>query len=296
MAATVPKVAHVVADGVNIFYRYAGSNAPRAPTVVLLHGFPSSSHMYRNLMPSLAVRGYRVIAPDLPGFGFTEVPKERRYKYTFENFATTFTAFVDALKLKRFALYIFDYGAPTGLRFALNRPQAVAAIVTQNGNAYNEGLASPFWDGIKKYWASGDEIDRSALRVALELPLTRWQYEYGSPHPELIQPESYMMDQMLMERRGNKDIQLDIFYDYRTNVALYPRFQEFFRKADVPVLAVWGKHDEIFRYPAAEAYRRDCKEFELHYLDAGHFALENNEEKVANHMHRFFEDYYIFKP
>jgi len=289
------KVAYVQADGIKVFYRYAGPTDPGAPTVVLLHGFPASSFSYRNLIPLLAKQGYRVFALDLPGFGFTEVPAERGYAYTFANLATTFTAFVDALGLKRFAVYIFDYGAPTALRFALQRPDAVAAIVTQSGNAYVEGLGHPFWTPIEKYWASGAPADRKALLAALELTVTKWQYTEGHPRPEAIPPETYHLDQALLERPGNKEIQLDIFYDYRTNLDLYPAFQEYFRTSGVPVLAAWGKGDQIFIFPGAVKYGEDVKKFELHELDAGHFALETNEEKVATLIHNFFEKHGVFK-
>jgi pimeloyl-ACP methyl ester carboxylesterase len=285
------KIATIEADGLKVFFRYAGQED--SPTVVLMHGFPSSSHMFRNLIPLLAHK-YRVIAPDLPGFGFTEVPASRNYKYTFENLSNTFTAFVDALGLKRFAVYIFDYGAPTALRFALKRPEAVAAIVTQNGNAYVEGLGESFWAPIQKYWASGSPEDREALRFATTLDITKWQYTNGSPNPDAIPPETYYLDQALLDRPGNSDIQLDIFYSYGSNLPLYPDFQEYFRKSGVPILAVWGKEDAIFTAPGAEAYRRDAKTFELHWLNAGHFALETNEEEVASRMDEFFVRNKIF--
>ncbi|KAI0485345.1 alpha/beta-hydrolase [Xylariaceae sp. FL0804] len=274
----------VIADGVNIFYRQAGP--ADAPVILLLHGFPASSFMFRNLMPLLAT-SYRVIAPDLPGFGFTEVPDERGYEYTFANLAQTTETFVDALGIERFAIYIFDYGAPTGLRLALRRPEAVSAIITQNGNAYVDGFGESFWAPLKTYWASGSAKDRDALRGALTLDVTRWQYVDGSPRPERIPPEAYYLDSALMERSGNKEIQLDLFYDYRTNVELYPKFQEYFRASEVPVLAVWGKNDTIFVPPGAEAFRRDVKNFELHFLDAGHFALETNEEEMARLISSF---------
>ena len=285
------QVATVKADGINVFYRHAGP--PDAPTVLLLHGYPSSSHMFRNLIPRLAPK-YRVIAPDLPGFGFTSVPDSLNYEYTFANLSKTLTAFVDALGLKRFAMYIFDYGAPTGLRFALERPEAVAAIITQNGNAYTEGFGAEFWAPLQKYWASGSSEDREAIRGATTLDVTKWQYTNGSPNPDAIQPEAYYLDQALMDRPGNKDIQLDLFYDYRTNVPLYPRFQEYFRNSNVPVLAIWGKNDTIFIAPGAEAYRRDVKKLELHWLDAGHFALETNEDEVAKQIQRFLEKHNVF--
>lgn len=293
MAST--QIATVNADGVDVFYRYAGPSDSGAPTVLLLHGFPSSSHMFRNLIPLLSNK-YRVIAPDFPGFGFTNVPAEAGYKYTFANLTKTFTAFVDALGLKKFAIYIFDYGAPVGLRFALSRPDAVTAIVTQNGNAYVDGLGHPFWDGIMAYWKTGAAAERNALMPALELAFTRGQYTQGSPHPERIAPEAYHLDQALMDRAGNKDIQLDLFYDYQNNVTLYPRFQEYLRSSGVPVLAVWGQGDQAFIPPGAEAYRKDARDFELHFLDAGHFALETNEEEMAKLMHQFFGKFHVFKP
>ncbi|KAH8169114.1 alpha/beta hydrolase fold domain-containing protein [Sarocladium implicatum] len=285
------KIATVEADGVNIFYRYAGRED--APAIVLLHGFPTSSHMFRNLFPRLAHK-YRVIAPDLPGFGFTEVPTSRNYNYTFENLCTTFTAFVDALKLNKFAIYIFDYGAPTGLRFALKRPESVAAIVTQNGNAYVEGFGEEFWAPLQKYWASASKEDREALRAATTMDATKWQYTHNTPNPDTIPPESYHLDQALLERPGNRDIQLDLFYSYGSNVTLYPDFQEYFRKSGVPILAVWGKQDSIFVAPGAEAYERDAKTFELHWLEAGHFALERNEEEMAVRMDEFFTKNNVF--
>ncbi|KAI0004399.1 alpha/beta-hydrolase [Xylariaceae sp. FL0662B] len=281
-------VSTVAADGVKIFYRHAGKET--APVILLLHGFPTSSFMFRNLIPLLAT-SYRVIAPDLPGFGFTEVPAERSYKYAFANLAKTTEAFVDALNIKRFAVYIFDYGAPTGLRLALNRPDAVSAIITQNGNAYVEGFGEDFWAPIRSYWASGSTADRDALRPALTFEPTKLQYVQGSPHPDLIQPESYHLDQALMERPGNKEIQLDLFYDYRTNAELYPEFQEYFRSSGVPVLAVWGKNDLIFVPAGAKAFERDAKTFELHLLDAGHFALETNEVEIASLIDGFLKKY-----
>lgn len=289
MATT--QIATVQADGVDIFYRSAGP--ADAPTIVLLHGFPSSSHMFRHLIPLLATR-YRVIAPDLPGFGFTTVPAARNYTYTFAHLAQTFTAFVDTLALTRFAVYIFDYGAPTAFRFALDRPGAVAAIVSQNGNAYAEGLGQPFWAPLQKLWASGAGADREALRPLLELGPTRWQYQDGSPRPGAIAPETYYLDQALLDREGNKEVQLDLFQDYGSNVELYPRFQEYLRTSGVPVLAAWGKADTIFVAPGAEAFKRDVKKLETRWLDAGHFALENNEQQVAEWIFEFFDKYGVF--
>ncbi len=290
-AQHVTKVATVKADGINVFYRTAGP--ADAPTVVLLHGFPSSSHMFRNLIPLLATR-YRVVAPDLPGFGFTTVPAERNYIFTFANLAQTFGAFVDALSLTHFAIYIFDYGAPTGFRFALSRPDAIAAIISQNGNAYEEGLGQSFWSQLEKLWASGAQSDRDALSPLLELPATQWQYQNGHPHPESVQPEAFYLDQALMDRPGNKEIQLDLFHDYGSNVKLYPQFQEYLRSSRVPVLAAWGKKDEIFVAPGAEAFRKDVAKLETRWLDAGHFALETNEEQMAQWIVEFFDKHKVF--
>lgn len=278
----------ITADGVNVFYRHAGP--VDAPVILLLHGYPASSFMFRNLTPLLAL-SYRVIAPDLPGYGFTEVPAEREYQYTFANLAATVGAFVDALHLTRFAIYIFDYGAPTGLRLALSRPHAVSAIITQNGNAYADGFGEAFWAPVKRYWETGSPADRDALRPALTLAATRSQYLDGSPRPKAVAPEAYHLDQALLDRPGNKDVQLDLLYDYRTNVALYPTFQEYFRQSGVPILAVWGRNDEIFVPRGAEAFGRDARRFELRFLDAGHFALETNEKAVASLIDGFVRKY-----
>ena len=291
---TLPSVQYVNADGVDVFYRQAGSSALDAPTVLLLHGFPSSSHMFRNLLTAEPLQKYRLIAPDFPGFGFTNVTNDTPYEYTFESLTNTLIAFVDALKLDKFVIYIFDYGAPIGLRMALQRPSSILGIVTQNGNAYVEGLENPFWDPIVAYQKSGSVTDREALFGFLTLEATKMQYTDGSPNPDKIQPEAYFLDQALLDREGNKEIQLDLFYDYRTNVLLYKDFQEYFRTSKVPVLAVWGKNDNIFIAPGAEAYRRDVENFELHFLDTGHFALETNELTMANYMAAFFEKNNIF--
>jgi pimeloyl-ACP methyl ester carboxylesterase len=292
------QIARIAADGVDVFYRHAGPET--GPTILLLHGFPSSSFMYARVMPHLAAKGYRTVAPDLPGFGFTTVPAERNYEYTFANLTKTIEAFVDALGLKRFAVYIFDYGAPTGLRLALSRPDSVAAVVSQNGNAYAEGLAPGFWAPLEQLWLAADHADTPAKLAQATAPLltlegTKMQYVAGAAHPERIPPETYTLDQALLERPGNKDVQRALFLDYRTNVALYPRFHEYFRASGVPVLAAWGKNDPIFIMPGAEAFARDVKKFELRLLDAGHFALEGNEAEVADAMHAFFEKFGVFK-
>jgi pimeloyl-ACP methyl ester carboxylesterase len=273
-------------DGLSLFYRTAGSST--SPKILLLHGFPSSSHQYRNLIPLLAEK-YHVLAPDLPGFGFTTVPAAREYAYKFSSLATTVGHFLDALSIEKFSVYIFDYGAPTALRLMLERPKAITAIISQNGNAYDEGLGA-FWDPIRKYWASGAQADRDALVPALlEFGPTKWQYEYGSPHPETIAPETYHLDAALMKRPGNFDIQLDLFKDYATNLPLYPKFQEFFREKQIPVLAVWGKNDLIFIPPGAEAFKRDLPKAEVHLIDAGHFAVETHTDLIAELMLEFLD-------
>ncbi|MFS8978187.1 alpha/beta hydrolase [Cupriavidus necator] len=269
------------ADGVRVFYREAG--APDAPVMLLLHGFPSSSHQFRHLIPQLAQR-FRVIAPDLPGFGFTEVAAARNYQYTFDNLAGTIGAFVDVLGLQRYAIYVFDYGAPTGLRLALAHPERVTGLVSQNGNAYLEGLGDA-WAPIRAYWAEPTAANRQAIHDAiLHLEGTRWQYVHGVADPELVAPEGYTLDAALLERPGNKDIQLDLFLDYANNLTLYPAFQEFFRKARVPTLVIWGKHDPFFIPPGAEAYQRDNPDAVVELLDTGHFALETHGEYIGRRI------------
>ncbi|TLS24289.1 hypothetical protein PpBr36_08400 [Pyricularia pennisetigena] len=290
----------VAADGVTVFYRHAGPESPTAPTIVLLHGFPSSSFMFRNLIPHLALAGYRVFAPDLPGFGFTDVDPGRDYDYTFQNLATTFEGFVEALQLRRFALYVFDLGAPVGLRFALRRPDAVVALVTQNGNLYSEGLARAFWAPFEAYWAHPTPRScppaRHALRGLVEYPATRWRYTQGQPSPGRVPREPSDLDQTLLDRPGVKDLHLDLFHDYRTNVELYPAFQRYLAQSLVPVLAVWGRNDPIYTPDGAVAFRRDVRDMEIRWIDAGHFALEGNEADVAGAMCDFFDTYYIFSP
>jgi pimeloyl-ACP methyl ester carboxylesterase len=276
-------VHHVLADGVKIFYREAG--AKNAPVALLLHGFPTSSFQYRHLIPRLADR-YRVIAPDLPGFGFTEVPAARQYKYTFDSLAESIAAFTDALNLKRYALYVFDYGAPTGFRLAMARPERITAIVSQNGNAYEEGLGDA-WAPIQRYWREPTQENRDAIRKVLNLEGMRHEYSSGIPNPELIAPEGYTLDAALLARPGNVDIQLDLFLDYANNVKLYPAFQEYFRKWKPPLFAIWGKHDPYFIPPGAEAFRRDIPDAKVEFLDTGHFALETHLEEVALAMREF---------
>ena len=251
----VPLTSHhrIDADGVNVFYRQAGPKD--APVVLLLHGFPTSSFQYRELIPLLADR-YRVIAPDLPGFGFTEVLAERKYQYTFEALAYTLLAFTQALRLDRYSMYVFDYGAPTGFRLALMAPERVTAIVSQNGNAYQEGLGAA-WQPIQRYWSEPTLEHRNAIRTGLNLEGMRHEYSVGIANTALIKPEGYTLDAALLARPGNVDIQLDLFLDYANNVKLYPKFQEYFRSAKPPLLAIWGEHDPYFIPAGAKAFQRD---------------------------------------
>ena len=276
----------IEADGVQVFYRVAGD--PSAPVVLLLHGFPASSFMFRELIPRLADR-YRVIAPDLPGFGFTDVRPERKYTYSFGALAVTIEAFTEALKIKRYALYVFDYGAPTGFRLAMAHPERVSAIVSQNGNAYEEGLGDP-WGPIRKYWAAPTAENREVIRRnVLTLEGTRWQYTHGVAIPESVAPESYTLDTALMERPGNKEIQLDLFLDYASNVKLYPKFQEYFRKSKPPLLAIWGKNDPFFIPAGAEAFCKDLPSAQVQFLDTGHFAAETHVVEIAAAMREFLQ-------
>jgi len=286
-AVPVTSIHKVEADGVNVFYRAAGE--PSAPVVLLLHGFPTSSFMFRELIPRLADQ-FRVIAPDLPGFGFTEVPEERKYTYSFDALARTIEAFTNALGLNRYAIYVFDYGAPTGLRLAMAHPERVTSIVSQNGNAYEAGLGDA-WGPIRKYWAEPTADNRDVIRKnVLTLEGTRWQYTHGVANPESVPPESYTLDVALLERKGNKEIQLDLFLDYASNVKLYPKFQEYFRKSKPPLLAIWGKNDPFFIPAGAEAFRKDLPHARVQFLDTGHFATETHVVEIAAAMREFLAD------
>lgn len=264
-------------NGNAIFFREAG--AKDAPTVLLLHGFPTSSHMFRNLIPLLADR-YHVIAPDLPGFGFSDAPDRKTFSYTFENLANIIDRFTQTIGLDRYAIYIFDYGAPVGLRLALTHPEHITAIISQNGNAYEEGL-SQGWNPIQKYWKEPTSTNRAALRGFLTPEATKSQYLYGVADETLVAPEAFTLDSALLARHGNDEIQLDLFLNYASNVALYPKFQEYFRTQRPPLLAVWGKNDPFFLPQGAEAFRRDNPDAEVHLFDAGHFALETHTSEIA---------------
>lgn len=270
---------------VTVFYREAGD--PDRPTLMLLHGFPSSSHMFRNLIPRLAER-YHVVAPDLPGFGFTEAPPRGEFEYSFASLAEVIGAFVDAVGLTRFAIYIFDYGAPVGLRLAMAGPERITAIISQNGNAYEEGL-SDGWGPTRAYWADPSPANREAMRDMFTLDAIRWQYVHGAPDEDLVAPEAYWLDFVLASRLCAEAIQLDLIADYVTNVALYPRFHAYFAAHRPPFLAVWGRHDPFFLPIGAEAFRRDLPEAEIHFLDAGHFAIETHVGEIAARVTDFLD-------
>lgn len=269
------------ADGVRVFYREAGN--PELPTLLLLHGYPSSSHQFRDLIPLLSDT-FHLVAPDLPGFGFTDVPDARRYAYSFDALGETLAAFVDALRLERYALYVFDYGAPSGLRLALAYPDRVTGLVSQNGNAYLEGLGDA-WEPIRRYWAQPTLENRQVVHDnVLNLAGTRWQYLHGVSDETLVAPEGYMLDTLLMERPGNKAIQLDLFLDYANNLTRYPAFQQFFREKQLPTLVIWGQHDPFFIPPGAQAYLRDNPQAQVELLDTGHFALETHAAYIAQRI------------
>jgi len=270
-------------DGVEIFYREAGR--PGAPAIVLLHGFPTSSHMFRNLIPALADR-YRVIAPDYPAFGQSGAPDRNAFPYTFARFTDLMGGLLAQLGVERYALYVQDYGAPVGYRLALKHPERVTALVVQNGNAYDEGLRE-FWKPLKAYWADPSPANRKALRAGLTPEATKSQYLDGVRDPSRVSPDNWVHDQALLERPGIDEIMLDLFRDYGTNVALYPRFQQFFRERRPPTLIVWGKNDAIFPAEGARPYLRDLPDAELHLLDTGHFALEDQGGEIARLMRDF---------
>jgi pimeloyl-ACP methyl ester carboxylesterase len=270
-------------SALNVFYRDAGHKD--APAVLLLHGFPTSSHQFRGLISRLADK-YRVIAPDLPGFGFSDAPDAKTFGYTFDHLAEVVESFTDAIGLNKYALYVFDYGAPVGFRLAASRPERVSALISQNGNAYVEGL-SDGWNPIRAYWESATEENRNNLRAFLKAETTSFQYTHGESDTTRIAPESYTLDQHFLDREGNDDIQLDLFGDYKSNVAAYPRFHEYFRAHRPPTLAVWGKNDPFFLPPGAEAYKRDIPNATVKFLDTGHFALETHAAEIGAEIRKF---------
>jgi pimeloyl-ACP methyl ester carboxylesterase len=272
-------------DGVDIFYREAGPAG--GPVVLLLHGFPTSSHMFRNLIPSLATR-YHVIAPDYPGFGQSAAPDHKEFAYTFAHYAELVDGLMGQLSAKRYAMYVMDYGAPVGYRLALKHPERVSALIVQNGNAYEEGLKE-FWDPIKAYWADGSAAHREALNFLVKPETTKWQYTFGMGDVSRIAPENWVYDQVFLDRPGNKDIQLDLFHDYGSNVPLYPQFQAFFRDRKPPMLIVWGKNDKIFPPDGTTPYLRDLPDAEVHLLDTGHFALEEKADVMIPMIGNFLD-------
>ncbi|MGO9056078.1 MAG: alpha/beta fold hydrolase [Candidatus Binataceae bacterium] len=270
-------------EGHQVFYREAGS--PEHPGLLLLHGFPSSSHMFRNLIPLLA-DSFHIVAPDLPGFGFSDAPERPKFKYTFDTLAKVMMGFTDTIDLTRYALYVFDYGAPVGFRLVLARPERVTAIISQNGNAYEEGLSTG-WNPIQKYWQEPNAANRDAIRALLTPETTKWQYIHGVPDETLVAPESYALDSALLARPGIDEIQLDLFLDYANNVALYPKFHEYFATHRPPFLAVWGRNDPFFLPAGAQAFPRDNPKAEVHFFDTGHFALETHVHEIAAAIHVF---------
>jgi pimeloyl-ACP methyl ester carboxylesterase len=270
-------------NGLDIFYREAGR--ADAPKIVLLHGFPTSSHMFRNLIPKLA-ENFHVLAPDYPGYGLSSAPSTDEFEYSFANIAEIMDKVLEQRGFDKYSIYLMDYGAPIGFRIAEAHPERVTGLVIQNGNAYDVGLRE-FWDPIKAYWKSGADAERDALRGLLTIGATKWQYQHGTRQPQSISPDNWLVVQPLLDRPGNQDIQLAMFYDYRTNVTLYPRWQEYLRKNQPPTILLWGKNDQIFPADGAHPYLKDLPNAELHLLNTGHFALEEDGDRMANMMTRF---------
>jgi len=271
-------------DGIKVFYREAGPKD--APTILLLHGFPTASHMFRDLIPQLADR-FRLIAPDLPGFGQSDMPTRNAFTYTFENIANVIDRFTEVIGLHRFAMYVFDYGAPVGFRLAVRHPDRVTALISQNGNAYEEGLSAG-WNPIRAYWQQASEVNREALRSFLTPETTRWQYTQGVPDVAAVSPDGYSLDNFYLARPGADEIQLDLFGNYKSNIALYPTFQNYFRTHKPRFLAVWGKNDPFFLPAGAEAFRRDIPDAMVHFFETGHFALETHASEIAAMIRDFF--------
>jgi pimeloyl-ACP methyl ester carboxylesterase len=270
-------------DGLDIFYREAGER--NNPTILLLHGFPTSSHMFRNLMPALADR-FHLVALDYPGYGNSSMPTVNEFDYTFDHLAQIVEKFITAIDLKRYSLYVMDYGAPIGYRIAAKYPERVEALIVQNGNAYEEGLGE-FWNPIKAYWQDRSPENADKLKYLVTLEATKWQYTNGVRNLEAISPDTWNMDQLFLDRPGNDEIQLALLYSYGTNPPLYPQWQEYFRKYQPPTLIVWGQNDYIFPAEGAYPYKRDLNDVEFHLLDTGHFALEEEGDAIANYITQF---------
>jgi len=278
-------------DDLDIFYREAGPKD--APTIILLHGFPTSSHMFRNLIPELSDK-YHVIAPDYPGYGFSSMPTVDEFDYTFDNLAIVVEKFINKLEIENYSLYLQDYGAPVGFRIAAKNPEKVEALIIQNGNAYEEGLRE-FWIPLKAYWKDRTEANAEPLKGFLTLDTTKWQYTHGVRNTETISPDNWGHVQPLLDRPGNQEIQLDLFYSYGSNPPLYPSWQAYLRKHQPPTLIVWGKNDHIFPAEGAYPYKRDLKNLEFHILDTGHFALEEDLNVIANYIDRFMTNNVVNK-
>jgi len=276
----------VEVKGVDIFYRETGSR--NLPSIVLLHGFPTSSHMYRNLMKELA-NDFHLIAPDYPGFGNSEQPSMQEFEYSFNNLAEVMDEFLQKIEVKKYSLYLMDYGAPIGFRIAAKHPERVKSLIVQNGNAYDEGLRE-FWNPIKKYWNDKSQENATPLANFITPEGVKWQYTHGVRDPDSISPDNWNTDLKHLTREGNPAIQLELFYDYQSNVPLYPEWQEYFRTHQPPTLIVWGKHDYIFPADGAYPYKRDLKNLEFHLLNTGHFALEEDSEVVANYIRNFMDE------
>jgi pimeloyl-ACP methyl ester carboxylesterase len=283
---TAIKYQSVDIDGFKVFYREAG--AADAPVLLLLHGFPTSSHMFRDLIPLLADR-FRIVAPDLPGFGISDMPPPADFAYTFDHIAAVIDRFTEVIGLSRFAIYVFDYGAPTGFRIAVKHPERVTAIISQNGNAYEEGL-SDGWNPIRAYWQDPSPANRDALRAFLAPETTRWQYTHGVKDVSAVSPDGVALDNYYLARPGAHEAQLDLFGDYKSNVALYPAFQSYFRTYKPRFLAVWGKNDPFFLPPGAEAFKRDIPSAIVRFFDTGHFALETHAGEIATEIRAFLSD------
>ena len=287
-AAAIPVTHYRTAtvDGIKIFYREAGPKD--APVVVLLHGFPTSSHMFRNLIPALADR-YHVIAPDYPGFGFSDAPPVKEFAYNFDHLAEVVDGFLVQLGIEKYSIYIQDYGSPIGFRLAVAHPERIQAIISQNGNAYDDGLSSFWAENLKPFWENRDAASEAKIRQMLTLDVTKYQYLAGARDPEHISPDGYTLDQLLLDRPGNAGIQVELFYDYRVNLSRYSEWHEYLRTAQPPLLAVWGKNDPIFLPAGAEAFLRDDPKAEVHFLDTGHFALEEESGRIAAYIVEFLD-------
>lgn len=273
-----------IVDGQTIFYREAGDK-DKKPTILLLHGFPTSSHMFRNVIPALADK-FHLVAPDYPGFGYSSMPPVDRFEYTFDHLAEIVDKFVHQTGLEKYSLYVMDYGAPVGYRLAVKHPEKIEALIVQNGNAYEEGLGE-FWEPLRAYWSEPNERNKNALKKFLTLEATRWQYTHGVKNENAISPDNWIHDQSLLDHPGNNEIQLQLFYDYKSNPPLYPQWQDYFRKYQPPTLVVWGRNDIIFSKEGAIPYQRDLKDVQIHLLNTGHFALEEEGELIVELISRF---------